>query len=87
MRRVPALLLAVSVMCVTLVVARHRRTIGETQIYDVLYRTDGRGRRDYTRLFDAGDLRYRLAELDYHNSATANRVIAARLVADLLDAR
>ena len=27
-------------------VARHRRTVGETQIYDVTYRTDGRGRRE-----------------------------------------
>ena len=42
---------------------------------------------DYTGLYDTGDVRYRLAELDYHNSATTNRVIAARLVADLLHAR
>jgi hypothetical protein len=41
---------------------------------------------DYTRLFDSGDPKYRLAALDYHSSAAANRVIAARLVADLIDA-
>jgi hypothetical protein len=39
---------------------------------------------DYTRLYDAGDPRYRLAEHDYHNSAMTNRVIAARLAADFL---
>ena len=38
---------------------------------------------DYTRLFDANDRRYRVSELDYHNSAEANRVVAARLVSDL----
>lgn len=42
---------------------------------------------DYTRLFDSGDVRYRLAELDYHHSALANRALAARLVADLVAAR
>ncbi|MBA3317797.1 MAG: hypothetical protein H0T50_06855 [Gemmatimonadales bacterium] len=42
---------------------------------------------DYTGLFDTGDVRYRLAELDFHNSAAANRVIAEWLVADLLHAR
>jgi len=38
---------------------------------------------DYTDLFDMDDPQYRLSELDYHNSARANRAIAARLVADL----
>ena len=38
---------------------------------------------DYTRLFDANDRRYRVSELDYHNSAETNRVLAARLVSDL----
>ena len=38
---------------------------------------------DYTELFDMDDPQYRLSELDYHNSARANRAIAARLVADL----
>ena len=38
---------------------------------------------DYTRLFDTHDPRYRLSELDYHNSAEANRIMATRLVADL----
>jgi hypothetical protein len=42
---------------------------------------------DYTALYDAGDVRYRLAELDYHNSAMANKVIAGRFVADVLRAR
>jgi hypothetical protein len=41
---------------------------------------------DYTRLFDSGDPRYRLAERDYHSSAAANRIIAAQLVSDLLGA-
>jgi len=36
---------------------------------------------DYTELFDMDDPQYRLS--DYHNSARANRAIAARLVADL----
>jgi hypothetical protein len=36
---------------------------------------------DYTELFDMDDPQYRLP--DYHNSARANRAIAARLVADL----
>ena len=38
---------------------------------------------DYTALFDANERRYRLSELDYHNSAEANRVLAARLASDL----
>jgi hypothetical protein len=38
---------------------------------------------DYTQLFDSRDLRYRLAESDYHYSAEANRILAARLVANL----
>jgi hypothetical protein len=38
---------------------------------------------DYTELFDMHDPQYRLSEFDYHNSARANRAIAARLVADL----
>jgi len=36
---------------------------------------------DYTELFDMDDPQYRLP--DYHNSARANRALAARLVADL----
>jgi len=36
---------------------------------------------DYLRLFDPNDVRYHLP--DYHNSAAANRMIAARLVSDL----
>jgi hypothetical protein len=39
---------------------------------------------DYTGLFDWRDIRYRLSEHDYHNSALANRIIATRLVADLM---
>lgn len=42
---------------------------------------------DYTALFDTRDSQYRLSELDYHNSAKANRIIAARLVSDLGIAR
>jgi hypothetical protein len=42
---------------------------------------------DYTRLYDGRDLRYRLAKHDYHNSSTANQLIAARLAADLLHHR
>lgn len=38
---------------------------------------------DYARLVDAGDPRYRISEFDAHNSATANRAIAARIVSDL----
>jgi hypothetical protein len=38
---------------------------------------------DYTTLFDTQDLAYRLSKFDYHNSAKANRIIAAQLVADL----
>ena len=38
---------------------------------------------DYTRLFDTRNPQYRLSDFDYHNSAAANRIIAARLVADL----
>ena len=38
---------------------------------------------DYTMLLDTRDLQYRLSEFDYHNSAKANRLIAARLVSDL----
>jgi hypothetical protein len=41
---------------------------------------------DYSRLYDTVDIQYRLAESDYHNSAMANRIIAARLATDLLDA-
>jgi hypothetical protein len=39
---------------------------------------------DYTQLFDTRDVRYRLSEADYHNSALANHIIATRLVADLI---
>lgn len=39
---------------------------------------------DYTELFDTRDVRYRLSETDYHNSALANRIIATRLIADLV---
>jgi hypothetical protein len=42
---------------------------------------------DYTRLYDVGDVRYRLAELDYHNSARTNELIATKLAADLLHPR
>jgi hypothetical protein len=42
---------------------------------------------DYTRLYDVEDLRYRLAEHDYHNSARTNELIATRLVADFLHPR
>jgi hypothetical protein len=42
---------------------------------------------DYTELFDTRDVRYRLSESDYHNSALANRIIATRLVADLAGTR
>lgn len=67
--------------------AHHRRRIGDTQIYDVTDRTDARGSYlDDTRLIDSSDPQYRLAELDYHNSAKANRIIARRLVADLIHA-
>jgi hypothetical protein len=38
---------------------------------------------DYTALFDRRDPRYRLSEFDYHNSAVANRILAAQLVSDL----
>jgi len=38
---------------------------------------------DYTQLVDYTDPQYRLAEGDYHSSASANRIIARRLVADL----
>ena len=38
---------------------------------------------DYSRLLDASDPRYRLSDVDYHNSAAANRAMAARLVSDL----
>jgi len=44
---------------------------------------DGIETLDYTRVFDANDGRYRVSELDYHYSAEANRVLAARLVSDL----
>jgi hypothetical protein len=42
---------------------------------------------DYTELFDARDWQYRLSQADYHNSALANRMIATRLVGDLLSSR
>jgi len=38
---------------------------------------------DYARLLDAHDLRYRVSELDLHNSGEANRAMAAKLVSDL----
>lgn len=38
---------------------------------------------DYARLQDARDPTYRISEFDAHNSAAANRAIAARLVSDL----
>jgi hypothetical protein len=38
---------------------------------------------DYARLLDAHDRRYRVSELDLHNSGEANRAIAAKLVSDL----
>ena len=40
---------------------------------------------DYSRLLDASDPRYRLS--DYHNSAEANRAMAAQLASDLRIAR
>jgi hypothetical protein len=42
---------------------------------------------DYTGLFDTRDWQYRLSQADYHNSALANRMIATRLVGDLLSSR
>jgi hypothetical protein len=39
---------------------------------------------DYTELMNPRDPRFRLAEHDYHYSAAANRIIAQRLAADLL---
>src|SRR5499427_9435928 len=42
---------------------------------------------DYSRLLDASDPRYRLSGVDYHNSAAANRAMAAQLVSDLRIAR
>jgi len=42
---------------------------------------------DYARLLDVRDPTYRISEFDAHNSATANRAIAARLVSDLRIAR
>lgn len=42
---------------------------------------------DYSRLLDASDPRYRLSDLDYHNSAAANRAMAAQLASDLRIAR
>jgi hypothetical protein len=38
---------------------------------------------DYSRLLDVRDLSYRISEFDGHNSAKANRALAARLVRDL----
>ena len=38
---------------------------------------------DYARLLDAKDPRYRVSDLDLHNSGKANRAIAAKLVSDL----
>jgi hypothetical protein len=51
-------------------------------VRDALAR-DGVRYLDYTGLYAANDPQYRLSDYDYHNSAKANRVIAARLVADL----
>jgi hypothetical protein len=42
---------------------------------------------DYSRLLDPHDRRYRLSDFDYHNSAAANRAMAAQLVSDLRIAR
>ena len=42
---------------------------------------------DYSRLLDASDPRNRLSDVDYHSSAAANRVMAARLASDLRIAR
>jgi len=42
---------------------------------------------DYSRLLDASDPRYRLSDVDYHNSAAANRAMATQLVSDLRIAR
>jgi len=42
---------------------------------------------DYSRLLDGSDPRYRLSDVDYHNSAAANRAMAARLASDLRIAR
>jgi len=42
---------------------------------------------DYSRLLDASDPRYRLSDVDYHNSAAANRAMAAQLASDLRIAR
>ena len=57
-----------------------RRVIDDVR--DALVR-EGVAHLDYTRLFDTRDPRYRLSDLDYHNSAEANRIMATRLVADL----
>jgi hypothetical protein len=38
---------------------------------------------DLTHLYDTKDVCYRVAEADYHNSALANRLIAAKIVRDL----
>lgn len=38
---------------------------------------------DYTRLYDTQDVRYRESDEDYHNSALANRLIAAAIAKDL----
>ena len=42
---------------------------------------------DYSRLLDASDPRYRLSDVDYHNSAAANRALATQLASDLRIAR
>jgi len=42
---------------------------------------------DYSRLLDASDPRYRLSDVDYHNSPAANRALAAQLASDLRIAR
>jgi hypothetical protein len=52
------------------------------RVRDALAR-EGVASLDYTRLFDTRDIRYRLSEFDYHNSAAANRILATQLVADL----
>lgn len=42
---------------------------------------------DYSRLLDWHDPRYRLSDVDYHNSAVANRAVALQLASDLRIAR
>ena len=38
---------------------------------------------DYTQLYDTSDVKYRISEWNYHNSALANQMIAHHLVTDL----